>query len=762
MAHEVLFAHSPNGYVRQLRSMLLDHPRVVRNNDHDDIDNLGITYTLGIGGSRPAGDILHVAAESGMPLTTHRATCVVGTAAAGSYQPNINVTGDWSSGSTTFTATDSTDFVTSGVVVGDLVRVFNAANTANNIVFRVNSITTTSTTNDTLTFETEDTVTGNDTGDVVDIRPITGGSVFRVREDEGSGNNFIGWMMSAVEFMANDGSVFLFMRDGGSWAVNDYAEWDMEAGHFTLFDEWIVTRTVDLNENGGSADTITRQDYNGNFLRDGFESGERVEISGSAGEDGTYTIVTAAAKTLTLNIGDFTGDELGVEVQLTPRQTTTVDFDDADAGFGNAPTIIRSTGSWVERGYAAGGQIEVADAASGANNGLFVIDSIDTDTNPNDTLVLASGSGIVDGTSDVVTVTPRNGKLQTWDEHRFIWGSSSGNPSNTNTLDNGEIPPVPDANDNYTSEWVAIAPGDDPANNPQTIYVGWQTQFSATDRQNVEMRGFDAVSDSSFGSLGNASPPTYIYLTNSPSMELFFTADGSHVTGFLDVNTAVTEWFYLGFGSVHGSENQHPRPMLIGGNGWESTASRTSSTTRQLFFPNGIDYTGTSDVNDSKSQSTCWHRWVDGQWFGVANRHQSNGSQIFTANDNNTEMFTWPYGGVQGVNYPFNAGADIFQGNNGTDRGDVPTSIGGFAQWLRATPTSITPGAANRVFPLNPVVCMMKNPNENIVIDFRNIFHLPGNAQATKNEVLQGGFKYIVGQNHDDTGQESFAAVRLA
>ena len=766
MAHEVLWSHSYNGYIRQLRSFLMDHPRVVRANDHDDINNVGVDYKVSGGGSdRPAGDILHIAAEASCPHTVQRATCVVGVGTAGAYQTSLARTVTFNTGAKTIVDDGGNDWIVDGVVVGDLIRIQSANTAGNEGVYRVASVTTTTSTNDTITLETEDTLAASDAADPIVLTPITGGSVFRVREDEGTGNNFIGWAMSAVEFMANDGSIWLYMRDGGSWAVGDYAEWTMEAGAFSLYDEWIITRTVTFDDTGGD-DEITRSDYNGNFLRDGFVDGGLVEVSGSVSNDGTYLIDTVTAKTITLDTGETLTDEADVEVQLTPRQRVTVNFDDADAGFGNDPTIIRSSGSWVDAGYFPGGQIEISDAVDPGNNGTFLIASIDTDTVTDDTLVLDSAAVIADETSDVITATPRNHILLKWDEHRYRWSSNSGETGNsTQTLNNGEIPPIPDANDNYTSEWVGIGPGDDPVNSPQTIYCGWQSQFSGTTYHNVEIRGYDAVSDSSFGNMGNASLPSYIYLTRSPSMETYMTGDGAHVTGLMDVNTSVTEWFYAGFGNVHGSQNQHPRPLIIGGMGWQQTGSRNGNGDRYRFFPKGIDYTGSTEVNDPKAGSSCWARWVDGQWFSLANYHQSNGTQLFSPNEQNTEMHSWPYGNVGGISFPYDGGAQEFNGTAGsatTPSQSNGNTRNGMPAWLRATPTSITPGAENRIFPLLPVVGCLVKPDYNVVLDFRNILYTPGDSQATKNRIFQGDYTYIVGQNHEKTGQEDFAALRLA
>lgn len=746
MAHEVLFSNSYNGYIRQLRSFTTNAPRVNRANDHDDINNLGVDYTLGITGARPAGDILHVASEIGCPLTTHRATVVVPTAIGGAYQTNINDTVTWNSAARTITSDGSTDFTAAGVIAGDLIRVSNAATASNDKVFRVLTITGGS--NHILTMNTLDSITNNDAADVIDIRPITGGTVFDVREDQPSGNTFIGWMMDEVEFMANDGSIWLFMRSGGSWAISDFAEWTMEGGHFTLLDERTVTRLVDLNENGAGADTITRSDYNGNFIRDGFVALGRVVVTGTT-EDGTYTIVSVTAKTITLNIGDFTASDLAATATLKPVFEVSVDFATP------ANTITRTVGSWISDGYEAGGNITITDAVDGGNNSTFLVDTVTALV-----LTVDVGETIAAEIGDTITHLPNNGPLQVWTEHRYRWSNTSGSTGPVGqSLDSGELPPIPDANGNYTSEWVGIAPGDDVNNNPQAIYLGWQSQFTGSSKQNVEMRAFDAVSDSEFGALGNASPPTYIYLTLTPSAETYMTADGAHVTGFLDVNTSVTEWFYLGYGNIHGSANQHPRPVYCGGTGWESGGTRASSGDRYRFFQKGADFTGITG-SLPKASSCCWMRWVDGTWYSVGTYHQNNSATVLNSSNLNVEMINWPYYSEGPINFLHNDDQSTFTGVEGTGN-DNPSESSAFIRGLQATPPAITP-LPNREYPLIPVVTYMVNPNNNIVSDFRNIYFIPGDGQATKNRVLQGGFTYIVGQNHDRTGQQDFSALRLA
>lgn len=741
MAHEVLFANSANGYIRQLRSFLMNAPRVNRPNDHDDINNLGVTYTLGIGGSRPAGDTLHVAAEVGCPQTTHRATVVVPKAVEGSWGALINRTVTFNTGARTITDDAVGDWGTAGVVAGDLIRLTAAVNAGNSGVWKVATIGGTN--NSVLTLDALDTLAASTAADNVDIYPITGGTIFNVREDQPGANTHIGWMMDGIEFMSKTGDIWLFMRSGGSWAINDYAQWVMEAGAFTMNDEWVVTRTVDMNENGGSADTITRVDYNGNFLRDGFVSGGRVTIEGSTSNDGTYDVTTATATTLTLPIGALTADQLGASVKLTPRLSRTVDFAASPTN-----TITRASGSWLTDGFLPGGQILIADAVDTGNNGLKLITTVTALV-----ITLDASHTMLAETADVITCTPRNSILQTWGEHRYYRASDS------YSLAGGALPIVPNTDGNYASEWVAIAPGDDPVNNPQTIYCGWQSQFSGASVQNIEQRYFDAVSDSAFGSLGNASPPTYLYLTLSPSMELFMTADGAHVAGFLDVNTSVTEWFYLGFGRVHGSQNQHPRPLINGGMSGLIGGSRVGSGALYRFFLAGMGQDATTNYVRPPEWASCWHRWVDGQHFSVANFLYNSVAAAASHTSSTLQMVTWPYSvssSPLSIDWDFNNGGTLLQQNLSNN----PSSVSGFMTGLRATPTTITPNP-NREYPLIPVTLLMVAPDNNIVADFRNVYFIPGNGQASKNRVLQGGYTYIVGQNHEKVGQEDFAALRL-
>lgn len=68
--------------------------------------------------------------------------------------------------------------------------------------------------------------------------------------------------------------------------------------------------THNFNDNGGSADTITRA--SGDFTADGFEGGDTIRVSGTTYNDGDYRITAAAALTLTLATGSLAQTETGV------------------------------------------------------------------------------------------------------------------------------------------------------------------------------------------------------------------------------------------------------------------------------------------------------------------------------------------------------------------------------------------------------------------------------------------------------------------
>lgn len=77
--------------------------------------------------------------------------------------------------------------------------------------------------------------------------------------------------------------------------------------------------TIAFNENNASPDTIT--DSASGFLTAGFQPGDQVTVAGSASNDGTYTIATVAAGTITLlNRNDLATEAAGPTVTLTANK----------------------------------------------------------------------------------------------------------------------------------------------------------------------------------------------------------------------------------------------------------------------------------------------------------------------------------------------------------------------------------------------------------------------------------------------------------
>ena len=78
--------------------------------------------------------------------------------------------------------------------------------------------------------------------------------------------------------------------------------------------------TIAFNENTPDADTIT--DSGNGFLVAGFQAGDQVTVAGSASNDGTYTVDTVVAGTITLLAReDLTTEAAGATVTLTAPKT---------------------------------------------------------------------------------------------------------------------------------------------------------------------------------------------------------------------------------------------------------------------------------------------------------------------------------------------------------------------------------------------------------------------------------------------------------
>jgi hypothetical protein len=65
--------------------------------------------------------------------------------------------------------------------------------------------------------------------------------------------------------------------------------------------------SLTYNNNGASPDTITRAA--GSFVTNGFVAGQQITVSGTVSNNGTYTLATVAALTLTLVPSDALTNE---------------------------------------------------------------------------------------------------------------------------------------------------------------------------------------------------------------------------------------------------------------------------------------------------------------------------------------------------------------------------------------------------------------------------------------------------------------------
>ena len=118
--------------------------------------------------------------------------------------------------------------------------------------------------------------------------------------------------------------------------------------------------TIAFVEGGASADTIT--DSVGGFVTAGFTAGGKIKVAGTASNDGTYTIDTVVAGTITLISADDLADELA-GTAFTITQTNT-----------GADTITDSASGFLVTGFQAGDQITVS--GSTLNDGTYVIASV--------------------------------------------------------------------------------------------------------------------------------------------------------------------------------------------------------------------------------------------------------------------------------------------------------------------------------------------------------------------------------------------------
>ena len=125
----------------------------------------------------------------------------------------------------------------------------------------------------------------------------------------------------------------------------------------------IASTTIAFEDGNPGNDRITDSD-NG-FIAAGFEAGDVIVVSGSADNDGTYTIITASAGSLEVDTVNLTPEAAGQMVTIVSADIAFVDGD-----LGN-DSITDSKGGFLAAGFEAGDVIVVSGSAS--NDGTYTI-----------------------------------------------------------------------------------------------------------------------------------------------------------------------------------------------------------------------------------------------------------------------------------------------------------------------------------------------------------------------------------------------------
>lgn len=762
MAHWVGNTKDYNGFVRQARACLLDAPRVARSATKD-LAISGYVYNDISDVARGQSDIGFAIAETLCQLGVYRATCLVagGTSA---WAAGVNLTVTFTAGAGgTIQLDDNSDWTaTHGFNVGDLMRIENAVDDANNNLFRISAIANNNATNDLLTVDaTEDTLAA-ETSDTITAYSIGSGAIFEMERDttgNGTVDTHVGWLASNVEAYSKIFDIWYTLNRGNAdWVVGDYWEFTLEEGPMTRIENRVVD-VIGVVISGTNVMTLSAKDQaNGvTWASLGFTDENRIDIIVSDGTDtGKYRIdaITDSALTLLTLAGAapaLTNET--VTIQAIPKFE--VSSDPVLNVVPTDPTITRDDvgGDWLADGFLVGGHIELENSVS--NNGYWRIKTLTATVMTIDDSI--NGNVMVTETLPAtITATPRNGSLQTWTEHRYRLATSGTSPNSANDaisssgVANGRLI-RPTSDGNFVSEWIGIGPGIDSINNPKTVYIGMQSQYTGSTKQNIEHRNFDVVSDTSFGLMLAGLPDVrgYTFLSVASTIETFLEFDGDHITGFSDVNTATTTWFYQGYTAVHGTENQIPVPMFLGTSGIRSTDTRDTAVGTLIdFFFDGVSQSSTTGYQEDPQYSTAWFRWLDGQWFNCTPRQMNSTGTANIAAGEVIKMRIAPW--ESGLASQCNSNGDFFGGSGERASSTV----------LGRTPASFD--ATDRHYVMLPCTLWMNVPTPNVIADLKGVKFIAGvGGLATKDRQVRGSRVFYMGQNHKGTGVTDFAALEL-
>ena len=211
--------------------------------------------------------------------------------------------------------------------------------------------------------------------------------------------------------MATDYGEIDVMDGYGNITIDNQTSWNIEVQSLNTGEDkeltltgsdWRVSGADDLVtgddgitflDGGTDSDTIRRN--SGSWITDGFTAGQTIRVSNANASEnnGIYTIAVVGDKELTLERTDTLSNEYNAsaDLEISGNWITLADAGDAD-------TITRSGGSWIDDGFFAGQTIRIVNSANG-NDGTYEI-AVATDK----VLTLVSGDTLTNEVSSATTL----------------------------------------------------------------------------------------------------------------------------------------------------------------------------------------------------------------------------------------------------------------------------------------------------------------------------------------------------------------------
>ncbi len=182
-------------------------------------------------------------------------------------------------------------------------------------------------------------------------------------------------------------------------------------------------------------DTITR--LSGSFITDGFAVGMKISVSGSASNDGTYTLAGVGALTLTLDAGDaLTPESAGASVDIDCYDGERLSLDDGN----HTPTVFEFDvqGDGIGPGVIG---IDLSALTSANDVRDAIIAAINNVGNLLDITASSGGAGVVNLVNDVAGVAGNVAIQETVKHASFtVTGMAGGGPAATGDIGTLTVP----------------------------------------------------------------------------------------------------------------------------------------------------------------------------------------------------------------------------------------------------------------------------------------------------------------------------------